>query len=166
MASAINFGVLLLALVQAWQVRNLSTEFQESESMFRTLMFIMVLLFIGIPVVLIGQDNPDSRLFIISCVISMGTCAILLLLFVPKYRYEAKKASNQTSGTVTITGLDYTGTSTGTGGDRESLQDSSGDFVLSSKTRRELAAEVRMLRKRVKDMESHGDATVIDSGSG
>lgn len=134
--------------------------------MFRMLMIIVVLLFIGIPVVVIGQDNADSRLFIIASIISIGTCAILLSLFVPKWRYETKKAGNKTPGTVIITGLDYDGTSTGTGDGRGSLANFSGDFVLSSKTRRELAAEVRMLRKRVKDMKSQGDTTVIDNGSG
>ena len=142
-------------MYHAWQVRNLSTEFQESESLFRIVVIIFVLLFIGIPVVLLGTESPDARLFIISAVVSVGTSAILILLYQPKYFYEKNQSSK---GTVTVTGLEFANTES-----RNSSFD--GDYVISNQNRRDLAAEVRMLRKRVKEFESKMEPTVTESGS-
>lgn len=60
----INVGIIFLAGMQAWQARNISTEYAESKHIFRALMITLLILFIGLPVLVIAYDNPNSNVFI------------------------------------------------------------------------------------------------------
>ena len=57
-----------LAMYEAWQARNLSTEFQESESIFRALVCIFLAYFIGGPVLFL-VDDVQVHLFIITALL-------------------------------------------------------------------------------------------------
>ena len=47
--SFIAFAILVRSLYEAWRARNLSTEFQETDSIFRALFLVLLASFIGIP---------------------------------------------------------------------------------------------------------------------
>jgi hypothetical protein len=67
-----------LAFYEAWKARNLSTEFQESDYIFRALATILVSFLIGVPVMAISKD-PNTNLFMSSAVncivVSIYSCS-------------------------------------------------------------------------------------------
>jgi hypothetical protein len=117
----LNFGILLFALVEAWLARNLSTEFQETQSIYNALTATLLVTFIGIPgtsscltvdlvelwapsstltqscitVLFLVRDNPDATAFVTSGLIFIFCISILLNLFVPKMMYERKRKTTQ-----------------------------------------------------------------------
>jgi hypothetical protein len=71
--------MLCLAFYEAWKARNLSTEFQESDYIFRALATIFVSFFIGVPVMALSKD-PNTHLFMgsaVNCiVVSIYSCEV------------------------------------------------------------------------------------------
>lgn len=170
--SLLNVGMLLLAVFEAWNARNLSTEFQESEQIFKALLSILLVVFVGCPVFIIVEDNPDTSLFILSAIIFVACLAILLFIFVPKFRFDKEKrplpataGSHFNSGGVKVTGLEATRQSNQKGysfmvsiitpptGVVASQSSEDGDRILGLKSRKELAEEVQWLKNRVEEME-------------
>ncbi|KAG7337152.1 7 transmembrane sweet-taste receptor of 3 GCPR [Nitzschia inconspicua] len=171
---AINFGMLCAAAFQSWRTRNLSTEFQESQSIFRALWGILLVVFIGAPVLFIAQDNSNAYLFVSSAIIFVTCLLILLLIYVPKIQYETTTTAMR-RGTTHISGLDFTTgldgdsfhhpsgghmglprssfidkTSFSSGRDDESVASDAGDRIFSAKTQHELATEVAALKKYIR----------------
>lgn len=155
--------------MEAWLARNLSTEFQESESIFRAILLIVLVIMIGAPVIFLARQTPDASVFIGSSIIFVISMGILLLLFIPKMRFEQQSMSGLTScqsGThVHISGLSSgTGINATTsipfevhaGNGNNSDDDTSscdGERILTTKTHRELAEEVALLKGKLRAKE-------------
>lgn len=94
---AINAGVLIFSVYEAYSARSISTEFSESEYIFKILVLILLVFFIGIPVLVIARDNPAAYAFVFAGIIFTVCCSVLLLIFVPKYLAlkEAAKKSKE-----------------------------------------------------------------------
>jgi hypothetical protein len=65
----LNISILVLALIEAWRARNLATEFAESQYIARALFLMLLVIFIGLPILVIAKDNPNATLFISSGII-------------------------------------------------------------------------------------------------
>mmetsp|Transcript_12125 Transcript_12125/g.35439 ORF Transcript_12125/g.35439 Transcript_12125/m.35439 type:complete len:990 (-) Transcript_12125:254-3223(-) len=93
--AVINFGSLVYALYEAYAARNLSLEFAESEYIFKAMAAILLVSFVGIPVFVItsGSDGAgiDANYFVTAAVVFVACCAVILLIFVPKMIYHARK---------------------------------------------------------------------------
>lgn len=93
----INLGSLLFALLQAYRARNISTEFQESNYIFMAMTLVLLASFIGIPVMIIAQDNTAAYYFVAAGLLFVVCASVLLLVFVPKCRAlrSEESASNR-----------------------------------------------------------------------
>lgn len=80
----INLGCLLFAVFQAYQARSISTELQESGYIFTALAFILIVSFIGIPVLIVAHGNVKALYFITAGLIFVVCTSILTLIFIPK----------------------------------------------------------------------------------
>jgi len=163
--------------------RNLSTEFQESEYIFRATLSILMLFFIGVPVIILAQDTPNASVFIISAMVFVVCIDILAMMFIPKMQYkEAKKLH--------VTGLDVkpgdsnnqvcfsavTTSSDGVNAFEDDSSSSDGERIIATKGRRELADEVAVLKRllrdstmrmsTLRDTHMHVDAEADVSGNG
>jgi hypothetical protein len=176
--SLINLALFSATVFQSWRSRHLSTEFQESQYILRALIGILLVAFIGVPVLIIARDNPNSRLFVTSGIIFAICSLILLLIFVPKIQYEKSGKSERPGLSTHISGLDLgpsVGTSIGVlnsavGRIPESVnlsrpslvsatddESESGERILSIKTQRELVSEVAALKRYIRLLKSHLD---------
>jgi 7 transmembrane sweet-taste receptor of 3 GCPR len=118
--ACIIFGLMIMALFQAWRARNLSTEFAETESIFRSLLVSMMAAFLGISGLLLARDNPDASSFMASSVVFILCANMILCVFIPKLRFERKQRKARDgqrhrlgrlemeigTGNVQITGID------------------------------------------------------------
>ena len=82
--ASLNFLVLCYALFVAWKAREISTELSESEFIFKAMRVIVLVSFIGIPVVIISRENPAAYFYVCSGIIFVTSSSILLLIFQPK----------------------------------------------------------------------------------
>ena len=94
---AINAGVLIFSVYEAYSARSISTEFAESDYIFRILVLILLVFFIGVPVLVIARETPAAYVFVFAGIIFTICCSVLLLIFVPKYLAlkKAKKKSKE-----------------------------------------------------------------------
>jgi hypothetical protein len=148
-----NVAVILLTLIEAWLARNLSTEFQESEYIFRVATMIVVLVCIGLPVIIMARGTPDACIFIASAVVFLICMDVLWMLFVPKMRYKEKTTKLTISG-LTLSSvqhevLSFPASATSGNGDVSDDDTTShdGERILATKDRHELAEEVALLKK-------------------
>ncbi|KAG7371356.1 7 transmembrane sweet-taste receptor of 3 GCPR [Nitzschia inconspicua] len=155
----INVFVIGAALLQAWFARNLSTEFQESDCIFRAIRLIIFMICIGVPVIFLARTIPDASIFIGSAIIFVTCMGILLLIFVPKIRYKEEMKSHTTA---VVSGIDI---GSGNGGftrsripsdinvsydftnDDDAASCDGGERILTTKNQHELAEEVALLKK-------------------
>lgn len=157
----VNTGALCCALFQAWQARNLSTEFAESHYIFKALSAVLSIMFVGVPVLIIASDNADARLFVSSAIIFAFAVAILLLMFVPKIHYE-KVEKLKSVRNVRLSGIRPSASFVSHGsqlGDDETASSSYlGEKIITTKTAEELAVEVARLQRRLLEAENRADA--------
>lgn len=85
MLGSINAGSLVFALWQAYQARKVSTDLQESTYIFVAMALILMVSFVGIPVILIAEENRDAFYFLSTAVIFTICSSLLVLIYVPKY---------------------------------------------------------------------------------
>jgi hypothetical protein len=157
----VNTGALCFALFQAWQARNLSTEFAESSFIFKALSAVLSLMFVGVPVLIIASDNSDAKLFVSSAIIFAFAISILLLMFVPKIRYE-KVEKLKSHRNLVVSGMSPSASglsqaSQVSDGD-ESSSNTFGEKILTTQTAEELASEVARLQKRLIAVQKRSDA--------
>jgi hypothetical protein len=91
----INFGMVVLALIQAWRARYLSTEFAESKSIANALLISFLVVLFAIPVLNLTQENPSVDTFISTIIVSIITGNTLCFLFVPKILFLRKEKQGQ-----------------------------------------------------------------------
>lgn len=122
----INLGSLIFAVVQAYRARIISTELQESTYIFVAMALILLVSFIGVPVLFIARDNTSAYYFVMAGLIFVVCSSILLLIFVPKVHalhWSSSQGATQRNSS-RISGLsarDSSGSLT-TGSDRFGLQ--------------------------------------------
>jgi 7 transmembrane sweet-taste receptor of 3 GCPR len=166
--SLINLGLFCATVFQSCKSRNLSTEYQESQYIFRALIGILLVAFIGVPVLIIARDNTNSRLFVTSGIIFVMCLLILLLIFVPKIHFERSPHNAERPEVSHISGLDMGltctgGLNTGFGSTSDSVhftrpsevfsiedESESGEQIFSSKTQTELVKEVTALKRYIR----------------
>ncbi len=82
--TVINLLILVMAGWESYKARNLSTEFSESQYLFRALVSTLTVAFVGIPLVLLTEDNPTALAFASSAIVFVSSTSILLFIFLPK----------------------------------------------------------------------------------
>lgn len=80
----IFIGTLAFTVWQAWKARKISTEFAESDYIARALSLILNTFFIGVPVLVIANDEPIAFFFVTTGIIFVVSGALLSLIFLPK----------------------------------------------------------------------------------
>jgi hypothetical protein len=140
----INLGALLFSIIQSYKARHISTEFSESDYIFRAMVSILCVCFIGVPVLVIAQDNPAAFFFVFTGIIFVTCCSILLLIFLPKMRY-VKKSKKQTGSRVTVSSFsaDVQESSSNNRSDVEY----EGTRILTTETRKQLLEKIEMLTR-------------------
>jgi len=99
--SLVNLGSLLVALAQSYKARNISTELQESSYIFLAMALILLVSFIGIPVIVIARNDVSSSYFVMAGLVFVVSTSILLLVFIPKVQAVRRKV--RTSVTISAT---------------------------------------------------------------
>ncbi len=155
----VNFGALLFTIVEAVKARNLSMEFAESAQIFRALITITMVLFVGGPVLLLSRDNANTFLFVVSAIIFVASTSILLLLFVPKIRFWMDSKKKTDTRRIHISGIDAsermntsqyslpTDSFIEFDVDAENSAEFTGMKILTTKTPEELLKEVEVLKR-------------------
>lgn len=100
MLGVLNLGLLLCAVFMAYRARNIATELQESNYIFSAMALILLVSFIGVPVIIIARENVSAFYFVSTGLIFVVCQAILLLIFVPKVKAlgDKEKARQSPSG--------------------------------------------------------------------
>jgi len=178
--ASLQLVVLFAAIIEAWKSRNLSTEFAESKNIFQALIATLLVVFIGVPVLVIANDDPDASAFVSSGIVFVASASILFLIFVPKIKYEKNRILRQSQmGNVHISGLDSAGngigghlsaSSTGSapeegGGCIDEGEDENevGERILTTKTTQELAIENARLRRVLARMRKQDEARMSET---
>lgn len=102
---AINGIALVLALWQAWVGRGITTDFSESKYIAMATACIFQALFMGVPIVVIANDDATALLFVYTTIVSVICFSILLLIFVPKIMALRREGSaNSLNPSIRIAG--------------------------------------------------------------
>merc|ERR1712070_123845 len=80
----IDFGALLYSIQQAYTARKISTEFAESEWIALAMSFILLVAFVGIPVMVIAENDAQASYFVQCCLIFVICMSLLCFIFIPK----------------------------------------------------------------------------------
>jgi len=80
----VDLSAVLLANVEAYRSRNVSIEFSESRYIAFCMASILQISIVGLPLLLVVQDNPTAKYFLETCIITIFCFSILLLIFIPK----------------------------------------------------------------------------------
>ena len=92
---ACNLVVSLIALIQAYECRKVSTEYSESLWIFGALFCIVQVWLIGLPVLRLLDDNPKAYFCVKTGIAFFTSISTLLILFVPKMRYLRESLSEE-----------------------------------------------------------------------
>lgn len=85
-----NIGSLLYANIEAYKARKISTELQESSYIFIAMAIILLVSFMGVPVLVIANANSAAYYFVVVIIIFVVCSSILLLIFIPKVQATRK----------------------------------------------------------------------------
>lgn len=158
----VNLAALLLTIIQAVKARNLSLEFAESAQIFRALITITMVLFVGGPVLLLSRDNANTFLFVGSAILFVASTSILLLLFVPKIQIWMNSKKKTDNRRLYISGIEMSRPMTPSQGsarndssvddfddndDEFNTEEFTGMKILTTKTREELLKENDALKR-------------------
>lgn len=94
---AINLSAVVMAMLQAYKARNISTEFSESRYVALAMLSIFQVMVVGVPLVFLVQDNPRAQFFVLTGIITVVCMSVLLLIFVPKI--QIVRRSDRTDST-------------------------------------------------------------------
>jgi hypothetical protein len=101
-----NLVVSIVALIQAYECRKISTEYSESMWITAALICFLQVWIIGLPVILLLADNPMALFFVRVGIVFVTCMSTLLLLFVPKIKYlnEARQQQVESASGVSTAG--------------------------------------------------------------
>lgn len=168
---SVNLAALFFTIVQAVKARNLSMEFAESAQIFRALVAIIMVMFVGGPVLLLSRDNANTFLFVASAIIFVASASILLLLFVPKIHFWMTASQQKSKRRLFISGIDMSRPNTpsqysvpnDSNFDEENPDEMDEDLdteeftgmkILTTKTPEELVREVEALKRLLRKAKS------------
>ncbi|VEU41347.1 unnamed protein product [Pseudo-nitzschia multistriata] len=120
---AFNFIILILALVQSYECRRITTEYAESGYISVAIFVFAQIWLIALPLVVLAEYHPRTYFLLRSCTVLLTASAVLLLIFVPKsvYLYKSLRES-ESDGESSIESSSSSDTtrssSEGTGGQR------------------------------------------------
>lgn len=108
----LNIGALVLACLQAYKARGISSEFSESRSLGLAIFCWMQILIVGGPVLfLISDDNPNAKYFLQIALIFVACLSMLLVIFGPIFSQmrgpKPQEAPMPMNGVVRVSGLNY-----------------------------------------------------------
>ena len=154
----INVGSLFVALWQAYLARNVSTDLQESSYIFVAMSMILMVFFMGAPVIIISKDNNDVSYFIRVSVIFAICMSILGMIYVPKL-IAFRKRKQQRGATLTRFGSSSL------------MSDTEGINILwSPRDQQDMEEKTRALNEKItllkKENEELKQKTFNDSSSG
>lgn len=150
---ATNVAALLCTVLQAFRARNLSTEFAESASIFRALAAIVLVVFVGGPVLLLSRDNVNTFVFVGSALLFVTSTSILMLLFIPKIQHmrDHKRRTASKRNLVHVSGVSLPA---GLSRASDVSEDgAAGIRILTTKTPEELVKELDELRQLLRRAE-------------
>ena len=98
--AVVDLGTLAYSAYQAYRARSISTEFAESDSIFKAITLILLVCFMGIPILIIASQNADAYFFVFTAIIVTTCCAVLLLIFIPKIKNRNAKRMRSRRSTV------------------------------------------------------------------
>ena len=90
--AALNLGVLIFATVQAYQARNISSEFAESKHIAMAVVSMLQVSLIGIPLMAVARDDPQAWYLALVFLIFVVCMAVLVLIFLPKTIYTKRQS--------------------------------------------------------------------------
>ena len=125
----------------AYRARNIATELQESNYIFTAMALILLVSFIGVPVVIIARENVSAFYFVSAGLIFVVCQAILLLIFVPKVKALREKEKEKAQQSPSGDRSSLPSTASSSSGDDEGIR------ILSTR------AEQAELEKSVADLE-------------
>jgi hypothetical protein len=109
----LNLGALVLACLQAYKARKISSEYSESRSLGLALFCWLQILIVGGPVLfLISDDNPNAKYFLQVALIFVACLSMLVVIFGPIFvQLRAPKPEegpvSVMHGNVRVSGLNY-----------------------------------------------------------
>jgi gamma-aminobutyric acid type B receptor len=84
--AATNGAALILANVEAYKARAVSTEYGESKYIAMAMGSMLQIMLVGVPLLFLVDDNPSAKYFIRSSIVFIICMSILLFIFVPKVK--------------------------------------------------------------------------------
>ena len=90
--AVIDLGAMAFALYQAYHARKISLEFAESSYIATAIACILLVCFVGIPVILL-TNQARARFFVLASIDFVICVSLLLFIFVPKERFRRAKTS-------------------------------------------------------------------------
>jgi cell division protein FtsB len=96
----VDLGALSYAVYEAYVARDISTEFAESEYIFKAMSSILLVSVIAIPVAIIAKDDPIAYVFVVGGIICVICMSLLTLIFVPKVRFNRELKKNKRESTL------------------------------------------------------------------
>ena len=97
--AVINFSVVAIACWQAFESRNIESEFAESKYIALSVASLFQAFLTGFPIVFIVKDDPKAYYLVLTLMIFVLSEAILLLIFCPKmylaYQYSGMSEAEQ-----------------------------------------------------------------------
>lgn len=89
----LDLGAMSFALHQAYLARNIAVEFAESSYIMVAIGCIVLVCFMGIPIIIISQENSKARFFVLTCIIFVMTMSLLICIFGPKEKFRRNKGA-------------------------------------------------------------------------
>ena len=90
--AVLDLGAMAFALYQAYHARKISLEFAESNYIATAIACILLVCFVGIPVILL-TNQPRARFFVLASIDFVICVSLLMFIFVPKERFRRAKTS-------------------------------------------------------------------------
>lgn len=158
----INVGTLCCTIFQAYQARNLSTEYAESHYIFKSLLSIVLVLLVCGPVMIMTQESPNVHIFVASAVVFICSTANLLWIFAPKVRF-ALKHKEKSGSSIRVSGLIIAGSERSTS---RISDNNEGERILSRLSQKGLIVENDLLKRELQKLRQSICCAVGDEDNG
>lgn len=87
---SVNFVVLAVACWQAFQARDIQSEFAEAKYIAMAVFSMTQGLLTGLPIAAVAKDTPETFYLIVSVIISLICLVVLSLIFIPKIMMQQR----------------------------------------------------------------------------
>lgn len=159
--SVTNIGSLVYACYEAYLARDASTEYAESEFIFKSMASVLLFGFVGIPIAILTRENATAYNCVLAGIAYSVSLSFQLYIFVPKIKYhrnaekEAKESPRlpiRRKGNVFVTRRFSKGDSARVSVEvEEGTTPSEGDFGVRVYNRRQMQEDLEAENKRLRD---------------